>query len=68
MVFIIPEWWGMNDYVKNRARQLADSGYMVVAVDMYGEGKWSIIRMMPESWPNRFMVTPILQNKALSWH
>lgn len=39
MVFIIPEWWGMNDYVKNRARQLADSGYMVVAVDMYGEGK-----------------------------
>ncbi|MCT3698154.1 dienelactone hydrolase family protein [Elizabethkingia anophelis] len=39
VVFIIPEWWGMNDYVKNRAKQLADSGYMAVAVDMYGEGK-----------------------------
>ena len=39
VVFIIPEWWGMNDYVKNRAKQLADSGYMAIAVDMYGEGK-----------------------------
>ncbi|OPB84779.1 dienelactone hydrolase family protein [Elizabethkingia ursingii] len=39
VVFIIPEWWGMNDYVKNRAKQLADLGYMAIAVDMYGEGK-----------------------------
>lgn len=39
VVFIIPEWWGMNDYVKNRAKQLAESGYMAIAVDMYGEGK-----------------------------
>ena len=39
VVLIIPEWWGMNDYVKNRAKQLADSGYMAIAVDMYGEGK-----------------------------
>lgn len=29
----------MNDYVKSRAKQLADSGYMAIAVDMYGEGK-----------------------------
>ena len=39
VVFIIPEWWGMNDYVKNRAKQLAESGYVAIAVDMYGEGK-----------------------------
>ncbi|MCL1672588.1 dienelactone hydrolase family protein [Elizabethkingia ursingii] len=39
VVLIIPEWWGMNDYVKNRAKQLAESGYMAIAVDMYGEGK-----------------------------
>ncbi|WP_411897943.1 dienelactone hydrolase family protein [Elizabethkingia occulta] len=39
VVLIIPEWWGMNDYVKSRAKQLADSGYMAIAVDMYGEGK-----------------------------
>ncbi|AQX85508.1 dienelactone hydrolase family protein [Elizabethkingia bruuniana] len=39
VVFIIPEWWGMNDYVKNRAKQLADLGYIAIAVDMYGDGK-----------------------------
>lgn len=39
VVFIIPEWWGMNNYVKSRAEQLADLGYIAIAVDMYGEGK-----------------------------
>ncbi|MDQ8750229.1 dienelactone hydrolase family protein [Elizabethkingia miricola] len=39
VVFIIPEWWGMNNYVKGRVKQLADSGYMAIAVDMYGDGK-----------------------------
>jgi len=39
VVLIIPEWWGMNNYVKSRAKQLADLGYMAIAVDMYGEGK-----------------------------
>ncbi|WP_337059073.1 dienelactone hydrolase family protein [Elizabethkingia meningoseptica] len=38
-MFIIPEWWGMNDYVKRRAEQLAGLGYMAVAIDMYGDGK-----------------------------
>jgi dienelactone hydrolase len=39
IVLIIPEWWGLNDYVKNRARQLAELGYLAIAVDMYGNGK-----------------------------
>ncbi|MEP6747438.1 MAG: dienelactone hydrolase family protein [Bacteroidota bacterium] len=38
-VLIIPEWWGLNDYVKGRARQLAALGYMALAVDLYGYGK-----------------------------
>ncbi len=38
VVFIIPEWWGINDYVKNRAKQIADLGYLAVVVDMYGNG------------------------------
>ncbi len=29
----------LNDYVKNRAKQLADLGYLAMAVDMYGDGK-----------------------------
>lgn len=35
-VLIFPEWWGQNDYVKNRARQLAGLGYMAMVADMYG--------------------------------
>lgn len=38
-VLIIPEWWGVNEYVKGRARQLAALGYIAMAVDVYGYGK-----------------------------
>lgn len=38
VVLIIPEWWGLNDYAKGRARQLATMGYVAMAVDMYGNG------------------------------
>ncbi len=38
-VLVVPEWWGLNDYPKNRARQLAGLGYIAIAVDMYGNGK-----------------------------
>jgi dienelactone hydrolase len=39
IVLVIPEWWGLNDYPKSRARQLAGLGYFAVAVDIYGDGK-----------------------------
>ena len=38
-VLVIPEWWGLNDYAKRRARMLAELGYAALAVDMYGDGK-----------------------------
>jgi len=38
-VLVIHEWWGLNDYTKKRARQLAELGYIAMAVDMYGNGK-----------------------------
>jgi dienelactone hydrolase len=39
VVLVVHEWWGMNDYVKRRACQLAALGYLAIAVDLYGEGK-----------------------------
>jgi dienelactone hydrolase len=39
VVLIVHEWWGLNDYVKSRAKQLAALGYLAMAVDMYGDGK-----------------------------
>ena len=39
VVLVVPEWWGMTDYPRTRAKQLADLGYFAMAVDMYGDGK-----------------------------
>ncbi|UCG12732.1 MAG: dienelactone hydrolase family protein, partial [Deltaproteobacteria bacterium] len=38
-VLIVHEWWGLNDYARNRAEQLAAMGYVAFALDMYGKGK-----------------------------
>lgn len=38
-VVVVHEWWGLNDYAKRRARDLAQLGYSAMAIDMYGEGK-----------------------------
>ena len=38
-VLVVHEWWGLNDYAKRRARDLAALGYSALAIDMYGEGK-----------------------------
>jgi dienelactone hydrolase len=37
-VLVVHEWWGLNDYVKQRAVQLANLGYVAFALDMYGAG------------------------------
>jgi carboxymethylenebutenolidase len=34
---MIHEWWGLNDYVKGAADQLAGDGYVVLAVDLFGK-------------------------------
>lgn len=38
VVLIVPEWWGLNDYAKMRAGELAALGYLAMAVDMFGDG------------------------------
>lgn len=38
-VLVVHEWWGLNDYSKMRARELAKLGFIAMAVDMYGNGK-----------------------------
>ncbi len=38
-VVVVHEWWGLNDYAKRRARDLAALGYNALAIDMYGDGK-----------------------------
>ena len=37
-VLVVHEWWGLNDYARRRAEQLAQLGYVAFALDMYGKG------------------------------
>ncbi|MGC1480675.1 MAG: dienelactone hydrolase family protein [Chthoniobacterales bacterium] len=38
-ILVVHEWWGINDYARERAKMLAELGYVALAVDMYGDGK-----------------------------
>jgi len=36
-VVMIHEWWGLNDNIRDMARELAKEGYAVLAVDLFGK-------------------------------
>jgi dienelactone hydrolase len=38
-VLVAHEWWGLNDFTKTQAKNLAHMGYAAFAVDLYGNGK-----------------------------
>lgn len=38
-ILVIHEWWGHNEYTRQRADMLAELGYTALAVDMYGNGR-----------------------------
>ena len=38
-VLIVHEWWGLNEYPKERALQIAKEGNIGFCIDMYGAGK-----------------------------
>lgn len=40
-ILVVHEFWGLNDYARQRARLLAELGYTALAIDMYGNGKVS---------------------------
>lgn len=57
-VIVVHEWWGLNDYAKKRARQLAELGYVAFAADMYGPGKVTMHAKDAQGW-----MTQITQNQ-----
>ena len=38
-IIVLPEWWGLNDYLRRRARELAALGFVAIATDVYGDGR-----------------------------
>lgn len=53
-VLVVHEWYGLNDYAKRRARQLAELGYVAFAADIYGDGKVAADRQEAAALAGRF--------------
>ncbi|GAC1396139.1 MAG: dienelactone hydrolase family protein [Sediminibacterium sp.] len=59
-VIVVHEWWGNTEYVRKRARQLAELGYIAFAVDMYGDGKTATDPKQAEDYAGPFYQHPEL--------
>jgi dienelactone hydrolase len=63
-VLVVPEWWGLNDYAKSRAQQLARLGYVAFAVDMYGGGESTTDAKQAGAWSGQFYGKPLMAERA----
>lgn len=64
-VLIVHEWWGLTDYTKMRARQLAKLGYIALAVDMFGDGKIAMNPTEAQTLTAPFYADPQLSRARL---
>ena len=63
-VLVVPEWWGLNDYAKNRAVQLAGMGYVAFATDMYGAGVTTTDPKKAGELAGQFYGKPLMAERA----
>jgi dienelactone hydrolase len=63
-VLVVHEWWGLNEFAKQRAEAVAKLGYVALAVDMFGQGK---VTQNPEEarrWAEHVRSTPLMRERA----
>jgi dienelactone hydrolase len=63
-VVVYPEWWGLNDYIKGRADQLANLGYVAFAADIYGGGQSTTEPAKAKELASQFYGKPLLAERA----
>lgn len=64
-ILVVHEWWGLNDYAKNRAKQLAEMGYVAMAVDMYGNAQQGSDPKQAQALATPFYKNPVLAKTRL---
>ena len=57
-VLVAPEWWGRNEYMEQRARELAEHGYAALAIDMYGDKKVTTTAAQANEWMMQTFAQP----------
>lgn len=69
-ILVVPEWWGLNDYTRSRAKQLAELGYAAMAVDVYGDGKQGTTPeeagKLASTYYNDFSLSKVILDAALN--
>ncbi len=63
-ILVVPEWWGVNAYIKSRADQLAQLGYVAFVADMYGQGKSTEDPKKAAEWSAPFEGKPLMPERA----
>jgi dienelactone hydrolase len=63
-VLVVHEWWGLNDYARMRAEQLAEMGYVAFALDMYGKGVNTTDAGEAAKLSGQFKGKPLLAERA----
>jgi dienelactone hydrolase len=63
-VLVVHEWWGLNDYAKGRAVQLANLGYVAFALDMYGSGVVTTDPAKAGELAGQFRGKPLMAERA----
>lgn len=64
-ILVVHEWWGLNDYSRLRAKQLAELGYIAMAVDVYGNGATAEDPASAQALAMPFYNDPSLSKKRL---
>lgn len=63
-VLVLPEWWGLTEYPKGRAEQLAKLGYVAFAADMYGAGVTTADPKKAGELAGQFYGKPLMAERA----
>ena len=63
-VLVLPEWWGLVEYPKVRAAQLAELGYVAFVADMYGAGVVTADPKKAAELAGQFYGKPLMAERA----
>jgi dienelactone hydrolase len=63
-VLVMPEWWGLTSYPKDRAVELAKLGYVAFAVDFYGQGVVTRDKQQASELSGKFYGKPLMVERG----
>lgn len=62
-ILLAHEWWGLNDFARAQADKLAAMGYIVLAVDLYGNGQTTTDPQIAQEWAGQVRGTPRMRQR-----